>query len=141
MSWNWIWNSFKSTFQFAEAAKLCEDLNFHWKWIIFFSALEDLFNPSETSRLNLNLVKVLDKTKDEDKEQIFRLFPESRDVFTELLRVRETATWDSVKQTPFLAENFSERDAFPVDDNFAEGRRFRQLQQEGSLLESISSAL
>ena len=93
--------------------------------------MEDLFNPSETSRLNLNLVKVLDKTNDEDKEQIFRLFPESRDDFTELLRVREQATWDSVKQTPFLDEKFSDRDAFPVDDADVDvGRRFRQLQRE-----------
>jgi hypothetical protein len=77
-------------------------LNFHWKWPVFFAALEDLFNSSDFFEQKISQV-IVDQS---DLQQLFNVFPQSRKIGIEHLSSLQERLWKELKDLPFLFEDF-----------------------------------
>jgi hypothetical protein len=77
-------------------------LNFHWKWPVFFAALEDLFNSSDFFEQKISQV-IVDQF---DLQQLFNVFPQSRRIGIEQLSSLLERLWKELKDLPFLFEEF-----------------------------------
>jgi hypothetical protein len=77
-------------------------LNFHWKWPVFFAALEDLFNSSDFFEQKISQVIVYQS----DLQQLFNVFLESRRIGIEHLSSLQERVWKELKDLPFLFEDF-----------------------------------
>jgi hypothetical protein len=77
-------------------------LNFHWKWPVFFAALEDLFNSSDFFEQKI-LHVIVDQS---DLQQLFNVFPQSRKIGIEQLSSLQERPLKKLKDLPFLFEEF-----------------------------------
>ncbi len=77
-------------------------MNFHWKWPVFFAALEDLFNSSDFFEQKISQVIVYQS----DLQQLFNVFLESRRIGIEHLSSLQERVWKELKDLPFLFEDF-----------------------------------
>ncbi len=77
-------------------------MNFHWKWPVFFAALEDLFNSSDYFEQKI-LQVIVDQS---DLQQLFNVFPQSRRIGIEHLSSLQVRVWKELKNLPFLFEDF-----------------------------------
>jgi hypothetical protein len=77
-------------------------LSFHWKWPVFFAALEDLFNSSDFFEQKISQV-IVDQS---DLQQLFNVFPQSRRIGIEQLSSLQERLWKDLKDLPFLFEEF-----------------------------------
>ncbi len=77
-------------------------MSFHWKWPVFFAALEDLFNSSDFFEQKISQV-IVDQS---DLQQLFNVFPQSRRIGIEQLSSLQERLWKDLKDLPFLFEEF-----------------------------------